>query len=290
MKSPSESCRSFWALFESPAAEAAKPRIKPLFWDLFRTNRPLRRDAFVYSIHWGHQMAFWAWKSVPGNQLCPRILFCGLAAPRGTHEVHPILDSLAWRLEHGRQGADCIARSGGLMKPCDVLTWLGARPEHENVWWLNPYDRDSPVWDLGQVVWTPAMAREMATVLVSIPLGQKLTFGDEAARELVCAAILELNSTAGAQWTLGELLAELGSPECIAAASRRHQCSSQCSISISTHENAGLELSETLSAKLRPFQPLAGLSGTVCFSLWLLAGHFPSSQWWRDGISSADSA
>lgn len=176
------------------------------------------------------------------------------------------------------------------MKPCDVLTWLGARPEHENVWWLSPYDRDLPVWDLGQVVWTPTMAREMATVLVSIPTGQDLTCGDEAARELVCAAILELNSTAGAHWTLGELLAELGSPERIAAASRRHRLSSQRPISISAHENASLELSETLSAKLRPFQPLAGLSGTVCFSLWLLAGVFPSSQWWQDGISSADSA
>jgi hypothetical protein len=272
------------------ASSQAEPTVGSLLLSLIRANQPLSRESFLYALQWGEQMAFWAWRSLPGFQLRVPVLFCGLTAPRDTRGVELILRSVASRIMTGRQGADRYIRTDEHQHPRAVLQTLDLRSEHQNVWFLNPYSSYLPVWNLGEVNWTPRMAQAMASVLTGVPADQVLTPFANAARELVSAAILDLKMRTGSRWILGDLLAAMESPERILNAGDQQSRTRNVLANLLENNSQAGEVLDAVVTNLRPFESFDRITGTSAFGLWLLAGAIPGCCWWQQSPINSKSA
>lgn len=136
---------------------------------------------------------------------------------------------------------------------------MGLRPEHENVWILNPFDERCAVWSLADAAQEPAMARYIATLLV--PPEEKATspFFSTAARDPVVYVIWGLNKRRGARWTLRDLLCALDSREHIEGVTACHPRGRRLADSILNDDKHAFGVLSTLTTKLSRFEEVAAL-------------------------------
>jgi len=86
----------------------------------------------------------------------------------------------------------------------DLAAGMGiAKTEYQN---LNPFVSDGVAWDIAKDVTDPAMAREVASILIPVDPKEMQKYFPEAAQALLAGVIMALVASAGSQWTLRDLL------------------------------------------------------------------------------------
>lgn len=85
-----------------------------------------------------------------------------------------------------------------------ILTGMGVTEDRLRV--LNPFDARSFAWDIAADVTTPALANEVATVLIPDEKGDHNPFYTKAARELVAGVMTGLMMSSPGTWTLRDVV------------------------------------------------------------------------------------
>lgn len=145
---------------------------------------------------------------------------------------------------------------------CDIvprLEALGYKPDDPNVWLLNPYDARCAVWNIAEAVQEPGMARYLASLLVPKEEKSSAPYFANAAREIVYAVIIALNTRRGVNWTFRDLLCALDSPEHIAGVTANDEHAQRHARQFS-HDDAHFPgILSSIATRLGPFSQVAAL-------------------------------
>ena len=201
----------------------------------------------------------WAMRALPLKEACQHLLICGTTGSGKTIAIRLFLQSIAHRFGRDRKTAEQLIIFDAKGDAIPLLAGMGLRPEHPNVWILNPLDRRSRGWNISEAVSSPVMARNFATLLVPEERQSTAPFFTDAARELIYAVILGLNQAAGQTWGLRDLLCALESEEHIeAVAAHQPRAHALARRILGDDLHSGSVLS-TLGSKLGRFELVASL-------------------------------
>jgi hypothetical protein len=152
----------------------------------------------------------------------------------------------------------------------DIIGMLSQLPLTCEVIILNPLDTRSVAWDIAADVTSPAVALEIATILVEDEKGQN-SFFVKAARDLFAAAMTALHLTRGSDWTFADLLIILSSTERTRALlnSTLHTRAQAREHFERDDQRTLSNVQYTITANVSCFRPLAalGLHATRLYSL-----------------------
>jgi hypothetical protein len=202
---------------------------------------------------------FWAMRHLPISEATKHLLICGMIGSGKTIAIQLFLQSIAPRFRAGRSPAEQLILFDAKGDAVPLLAALGLAPDDPQVWILNPIDQRSAVWDIGEAVQTPVMARHLASLIVPTESQSNAPFFTDAARELVYAVVLALNTIAGISWTLRDLLCALDSREHIAAITTREPRAKVLAERILHDERHSSGVLSTLGTKLGRYEQVAAL-------------------------------
>jgi type IV secretory pathway TraG/TraD family ATPase VirD4 len=258
---------SVWNLFTEPDPQ---PRARPAnsFWNLFANDEPadgvgtsssssVRRPpcATVFD----PDCIFWAMQNLPATEAVKHFLSCGTTASGKTTGLQLFLQSIAPRFKAGHPSNEqlIVFDAKGDMVP--TLAGLGLPPTDKNVWILNPFDERAAVWDLGDAINTPGMARYLATFLVPPEKNSTAPYYYQTAQEIVTWVAIVFMQTRGKKWTLRDLLNALDSKERIEAITDLHP-RARAKIHPHLHDEKHTPgVLSSLSSKLGGFEEVAAL-------------------------------
>jgi type IV secretory pathway TraG/TraD family ATPase VirD4 len=201
-------------------------------------------------------------RNLPVREATKHFLICGATGSGKTIGIQLFLQSIAPRFRDRKVKPEEAEQLVLFDAKCDavpMLASLGLRPEDENVWILNPFDERSAVWNLGEAVQTPTMARAFATLLVPEERNTTAPYFTDAARELVYAVITSLNSIAGAAWTFRDLLCALDSRDHIVRVTGRRPPASRLAARVLEDGSHSPGVISTMASKLGRFEQVAAL-------------------------------
>jgi type IV secretory pathway TraG/TraD family ATPase VirD4 len=254
MSHSSEPPKSFWDYFTQDP-----PPKEPGFLQFFAgppdpTATPpadlLRGDA-----HHFH----WAMRSLPVEEATKHMLLCGMTGSGKTTAINLVLQSLAHRFRRDAPRPEQLILFDAKNDALPLLASLGLKPDADNVWILNPYDARSAVWDLGDAVQTPALARALATLLVPEEPNATARYFSDAARDLVYAVILGLREVSGSKWTFRDLLCALDSREHILGVAAHSPRGGRLARAILADTQHSFSVISTLATKTGHFEAVAAL-------------------------------
>lgn len=202
---------------------------------------------------------FWAMRKLPVREACKHLLICGVIGSGKSTAIQLYLQSIAPRFLAGRTPAEQLILFDAKGDAIPVLAAMGLPPTAPHVWIMNPIDQRSAVWDLGEAVQTPLMARRLATLIVPPESQSNAPYFTDAARELVYAVILALNHIAGAAWTLRDLLCALDSREHITGVTARDPRAQVLAARILHDDRHSSGVLSTLGTKLGRYEQVAAL-------------------------------
>ncbi len=202
---------------------------------------------------------FWAMRNLPEKEATKHLLVMGTIGSGKTSAIKLFLQSIAPRFLRDWKRPEQLIIFDAKCEVISQLAALGLRPEHDNVYILNPDDERGAVWDLGDAVRTPALARHFASLLVPEEPRSSAPYFSEGARLLVYAVILALNRLAGSHWTFRDLLCAMDSREHIAAISALHPPSQRVVDRFLKDEKHFDGILSSLATKLGPFDQVAAL-------------------------------
>ena len=130
------------------------------FWaSFFEGDHPEPDPTPPCAVGFDPDTIFWAMNNLPATEAPKHLLMCGTVGSGKTKTIQLFLQSIAPRFLPGHRQAEqlIVFDAKGDMIP--RLATLGLPPEDENVWILNPFDSRAAVWNLGETINTPAMAR-----------------------------------------------------------------------------------------------------------------------------------
>jgi hypothetical protein len=216
---------SIWDLFtEMPSSKSGSSS----FWDLFTGPEPPAAPAPEppppppCAVAFDEKQVYWALHNLPATEAPKHFLICGMIGSGKTTAIQLFLQSIAPRFRADRATPEQLILFDAKCDAVPMLVDLGLRLEQENVWLLNPFDERSAVWDLGEAIQDPAMARHLATLLVPEEAQSTAPYFSNAARELVVAVLTALHARCGADWTFRDLLCALSSRDFILAVTAHH--------------------------------------------------------------------
>ena len=173
--------------------------------------------------------------------------------------IQLFLQSLAPRFRRGAPRPEQLIVFDG---KCDIVPLLAAmdlHPEDDNVFLLNPYDERGVPWDIADGAQGPLLARHLAALLVPEEPRSSAPFFTEAARDLVYAVILSLNTRQGAHWQFRDLICALDSPQRIRAITAHHPRAQIIAQRILDDEKHAFGVLSSVATKLVRFEPVAAL-------------------------------
>ena len=256
MSTKDEPSGSFWDLFSDTG-----PQQRSSFWDLFTqpaADGPLSPEEPA-ALKFNEDYVYWAMRNLPATEAPKHFLACGTIGTGKTKIIELFLKSIAPRFKPGREHPEQLILFDAKGDAMTLLASLGLTPEATNVWLLNPIDERSAVWNLGEAIDCPLMARHLATLLVPEEPNSTARYFTDAARELVYAVLLALNAVVGADWSLRDLLCALDSKRNLLAVTARDERAKVLAERIfedSAHVGGVLS---TLGTKLGRFEQVAAL-------------------------------
>lgn len=202
---------------------------------------------------------FWAMRNLPVAEACKHFLVCGTIGSGKTIAIRLFLQSIARRFRGRPKTPEQLVLFDAKGDAIPLLAAMGLRPTDNNVYILNPYDKRSKVWNIGEAVDSPAMARHLATLLVPEEPRSNSPYFSEAARELVYSVILALTHIHGKDWGLRDLLCALDSRDHIARVSAREPRAKILAERILHDDRHSDGVLSTLGTKLGRFEQVAAL-------------------------------
>lgn len=251
---------SFWSLFaaqESPPAQA--PSAADLFCDTDPAGFPQAQQQAPSAVYFNEDLVFWALRNLPAREAVHNFLICGTPGSGKTKAIELFLQSIAPRFRSDWKRPEQLILFDAKGEVVSLLAGLGLHPDDPNVYILNPDDKRGAVWDVGEAVRTPALARHFATLLIPEEPGTNAPFFPNSARLLVYAVILALNQVAGTHWTLRDLLCALDSRDRIKAITGRHPPSERVVASFLKDEKHFDAILSSISSKVGAFDQVAAL-------------------------------
>lgn len=201
----------------------------------------------------------WTLEDIPANEATQHFLICGTVGSGKTIAIRLLLQSIAHRFKPGWRQPEQLVLFDAKVDALPLLDALGFPPDDPAVWLLNPQDQRSAVWNVAEAVTDPLMARQLATLLVPEEPGSTAPYFSDAAREIVYAVILALNTIAHTNWTLRDLLCALDSREHITAVTRRMPRAQILAERVLKDDRHSSGVLSTLGTKLGRFEQVAAL-------------------------------
>jgi len=218
------------------------------------------------AVEFDDDYVFWAMRDIPVKEAATHFLICGSSGSGKTTTIQLFLQSIASRFREGRNPPEQLILYDAKCDLIPILAALDLRPEHENVWILNPFDARTASWNLSASMSTPGMGRYLATLLVPEEKNTTAPYFSNAARELACAVIDALNfirRTAPADdpkdWTFRDLLCAMDSTERIAAITGRYPPAERDARPYLNDDKHIGGVFSTLASKLARFKHVAAL-------------------------------
>ena len=205
------------------------------------------------------ESVFWAMRKLPVSEAPKHFVTCGMIGSGKTIAIQLYLQSIAPRFRAGHTPAEQLILFDAKGDAIPLLAALGLPPEAPNVWILNPIDQRSAIWDLGEAVQTPLMARHLASLIVPAEQQSNAPYFTDAARELVYAVVLALNATAGTAWSLRDLLCALDSRAHLTAVTAREPRAQVLAERILHDDRHSSGVLSTLGTKLGRYEQVAAL-------------------------------
>jgi type IV secretory pathway TraG/TraD family ATPase VirD4 len=256
MSSNKNTRRDFFSLFSQGSDE---PSIASPLWKLTAPKPQRKAAAPPCAIQFDEACIFWTMRNLPAQEATKHLLVCGMTGGGKSIAIQLFLQSIAPRFRVGAPRPEQLILFDGKCDAVSMLASLGIRPEHPNVWILNPYDERSAVWDLGEAMQEPVMGRAFATLLVPEEKNSSAPFFSDSARELIFATTLGLNKVAGIYWSFRDLLCALDSRRHlfgVTANSERARLVTEGILNDSKHSDAVLA---TLATKVGRYEQVAAL-------------------------------
>jgi len=252
---------SIWSLFAEPErTPTAGPSVTDLFTDTppsesFRQGSQRSPCARYFN----EELVFWAMRNLPASEAVQHFLVCGSTGSGKTTAIQLFLQSIAPRFRGDRERPEQLIIFDAKSELVSLLAGLGFAPTAENVYLLNPDDERGVVWDIGEAVQTPALARHFATLLIPEEPQSNAPFFPNSARLLVYAVILALNTIAGTRWTFRDLLCALDSRRHIQAITNRHPPSARVVEPFLKDEKHFDAILSSVASKVGAFDQVAAL-------------------------------
>ena len=202
---------------------------------------------------------FWAMRNLPVAEAPKHFLACGTTGSGKTKAIQLFLQSIAPRFKAGRKRPEQLILFDAKCELIPMLAALGLKTEDENVFILNPFDARSAVWNLGEAVQQPVMARALAALLVPEEKNSNAPYWTDAARELIYAVIIALNKTAGEDWNFRDLLCALDSQQHIKAVTARHPSAARLAAQFLGDDKHVAGVLSSLASKIGRFSQVAAL-------------------------------
>jgi type IV secretory pathway TraG/TraD family ATPase VirD4 len=251
---------AFQNLFkETERAPSGLSSFLKLFTEPEPPDAPQPEESPSCALRFEEKSVFWAMRNLPVEEAPKHFLVCGTTGSGKTKTIQLLLQSIAPRFTLGRDHPEQLIMFDA---KCDVIPLLAAldlRPEDDNVFILNPHDARSAVWKLGEAVQMPVMARALASLLIPAEPNSNAPFWADAARELVYAATIALNSIDGSKWSLRDLLCALDSVEHIKAVTAREPSAARLAAQFLGDEHHVPGVLSTVASKLGRFGQVAAL-------------------------------
>jgi type IV secretory pathway TraG/TraD family ATPase VirD4 len=140
---------------------------------------------------------------------------------------------------------------------------MGLTPETTNFHVLNPYDKRGVAWKIAEGVQEPALALNLASIIVPEEPQSNAPFWASSARNLVYAAILGLNRSLGDSWTLRDLIFALDSKDRLRAVTRDHPRAQAIAGRVLEDEKHADGILSHVGTRLVQLEPLAALWHTT---------------------------
>lgn len=197
--------RSFWSLFEEPKKEASTDASASRLFGSSRNGAEGEDEPHNCALEFDEDYVFWAMRDLPIRQALTHLLITGASGSGKTTVIKLFLQSIAARFRPGwsrtKKAEDEEDPQSEQLILFDakgdtvfLLHKLGLTLANQKLFILNPYDARSAVWNLAEVMTTPAMARALATLLIPEEKHTTAPYYYNAARELVYDVILALNA------------------------------------------------------------------------------------------------
>lgn len=202
---------------------------------------------------------YWAFRHLPVGDAPKHLMICGTVGSGKTTLIKLFLQSIAPRFQQDRAKPEQLIIFDAKGDIVPTLAALGYAPTDPNVWIMNPFDERSAIWDLAGTVQQPAMARYLATLLVPEEKNSNAPYFSNAAREIVYAVIIALNTSRGKNWTFRDLLCALDSPEHIAKVTAHDAHAARLARLFTADDKHFPGVLSSLATKLGPFTQVAAL-------------------------------
>lgn len=201
-------------------------------------------------------------RNLPVEEAPKHFLACGTTGSGKTIAIKLFLQSIAPRFKKDWKQPEQLILFDAKCDLIPMLAGMGLRYEDKNVYILNPCDARSAVWNLGEAVQMPVMARALAALLIPEEKNSNAPFWSDSARELIYAVVIALNRIAGKKWSLRDLLCALDSLEHIKAVTASHPSAARLAAQFLNDEKHVPSVLSTLASKLGRYSQVAALWAT----------------------------
>ncbi len=251
----------FTKVYPETTSSNKEPGIIEFFFNQDLKGEPARGDGTSPNCAqvFDERFVFWALRNLPIEEAVKNFLICGMVGSGKTIGIQLFLQSIAPRFKLGREKPEQLIIFDAKSDVIPTLAALGLTPDAPNVYILNPFDERSMIWDIGEAVQEPALARGFATLLVPEEVKSSAPFFASAARDLVNAVILALNESRGTNWKFRDLLCALDSKSNIKRVTSRHERPKRMVAQLLNDKQHCHGVLATLSTKLSPFHQTAAL-------------------------------
>lgn len=253
----------FWNIFfEEEGSENTSPPspfANIFFSDEAPGGSPWNPQSAPSAIQFNDDLIFWALRNLPVDDATKHFLVCGTVGSGKTTLINLFLQSIAPRFQSGRLQPEQLIIFDAKCDIVPTLAGLGYEPDDPNVWLMNPFDTRSAIWNLAEAVQEPAMARYLATLLVPEEKNTTAPYFSNAAREIVYAVIVALNTRNENTWTFRDLLCALDSPDHIKGVTKHDGHASRHARQFTSDKKHFRGVLSTLATKLGPFTQVAAL-------------------------------
>jgi len=268
----------FWPTVLSLFTSRDEPRPAPsAFWRLFTDDSLLaaNKEPLPTACEFNKDYFFWTLRDLPVKEAVQHMAIIGTTGSGKTTLIRLLLQSIAPRFRNNSKGPpEQLIVFDAKTEIVPLLNGLGLTDSTTDFHLLNPYDKRGIAWTIAEGVQEPAMALNLASIIVPEEPASTAPFFANGARNLVFAAILGLNQSLGLTWTLRDLIFALDSKARLRAVTADHDRASaivQRTFEDQLHADGILS---HVGTRLVHFEPLAALWHTTLLSTRFTIAHF----------------
>jgi hypothetical protein len=178
------------------------------FWKLFADEESTGSAAEPKpcAVEFDPNTFFWAMRNLPIEDAVHHMATIGTIGSGKTTLIRLLLQSIAPRfLKDRTEDPEQLVIFDGKTEIVPILHGLGLTPETTNFHILNPYDQRGVGWRISDGVKEPAMAQNLASIIIPEETNSSAPYFSKSAQQLTYAAILGLNEFFH-DWSLRDLI------------------------------------------------------------------------------------